>query len=247
MRRHWHLLRSATETGCDISPLTDRATAAEWATLLNSNERCASGTSYCWTDRVSSYSISMRRRIRSQRPQTTPRCVPPSSSFVTRRLVRVSSRIPSRQAGQGTHRMARPLTASIIVNNYNYGRFVGNALKSALRQTYPHTEVFVVDDGSTDESRDVIAGFEHRVVTILKPNGGQASALNLAFPMTRGDVIYLLDSDDMLESEAVERSIGFFEDPAVVKVHWPMRLIDRRGAATGVVRPKRLLTGNLRA
>lgn len=139
-----------------------------------------------------------------------------------------------------------PLRASIIVNNYNYGQFVGEAIESALAQTYPHTEVIVVDDGSTDDSRAVLTRFEDRVVTVLKPNGGQASALNLSVPMARGDVVYLLDSDDVLEPHAVERSIGLFEDPSVVKAHWPMRLIDRHGNFSGVTRPNRLETGNLR-
>ena len=49
--------------------------------------------------------------------------------------------------------------ASVIVNNYNYGRFLAEAIDSALDQTYPHTEVVVVDDGSSDDSRTVIAAW----------------------------------------------------------------------------------------
>src|SRR5213594_4513645 len=86
----------------------------------------------------------------------------------------------------------RPMTnarlASIIVNNYNYGRFLREAVDSALNQTYRNTEVIVVDDGSTDGSPDIIAGYGDRIVPILKQNGGQNSALNAGFSLSRGDV-----------------------------------------------------------
>src|SRR4029079_13012949 len=68
---------------------------------------------------------------------------------------------------------------SVIVNNFNYERYVGQAIESALGQTYPHVEVIVVDDGSQDASRTVIEGFGDRVIALLKENGGQGSAFNV--------------------------------------------------------------------
>ena len=70
--------------------------------------------------------------------------------------------------------MPEPLV-SILINNYNYGRYLGVAIDSALAQTYGRVEVVVVDDGSTDDSREVITGFAERVVSVLKINGGQPS------------------------------------------------------------------------
>jgi len=67
---------------------------------------------------------------------------------------------------------------SIIVNNYNYARFLPEAVDSALNQTYVHTEVIVVDDGSTDNSRKIIAECGGRIIPILQPNGKQAAAFN---------------------------------------------------------------------
>src|SRR5215217_1250210 len=87
---------------------------------------------------------------------------------------------------------------SVVVNNYNYGRFLGEAIDSALAQTYPRTEVVVVDDGSTDDSCSVIAGYDGRVVPVLKENGGQASAFNAGFAASRGDIVIFLDADDYL-------------------------------------------------
>ena len=62
------------------------------------------------------------------------------------------------------------MRVSIVVNNHNYAAFVGRAIDSALEQTHADTEVLVVDDGSTDGSRAVIAGYGGRVRTLFKPN-----------------------------------------------------------------------------
>jgi glycosyltransferase involved in cell wall biosynthesis len=95
---------------------------------------------------------------------------------------------------------------SIIINNYNYGHFVSEAIDSALNQTYSQIEVIVVDDGSTDNSRKIIASYEHRITSILKENGGQASALNAGFAATQGDIICFLDADDIFLIEKLKKS-----------------------------------------
>jgi glycosyltransferase involved in cell wall biosynthesis len=97
---------------------------------------------------------------------------------------------------------ANPLV-SIAINNYNYGRFLKQAIDSALNQTYSHIEVVVVDDGSTDNSREIIASYGDKVVPILKANGGQASAFNAGFSASRGEIICFLDADDMFLPEKV--------------------------------------------
>src|SRR5206468_3986800 len=117
--------------------------------------------------------------------------------------------------------MTNAPVASIIVNNYNYGRFLREAVDSALNQTYRNTEVIVVDDGSTDGSPEIIASYGDRIVPVLKQNGGQNSALNAGFSLSRGDVILFLDSDDVLLPTAVEAAMEALAEPDVVKVHWP--------------------------
>ncbi len=127
---------------------------------------------------------------------------------------------------------AAPL-ASIIISSYNYGSFVGHAIESALNQTYRNTEVIVVDDGSTDNSGDIIASYGDRIIPILKDNGGQASALNAGFKSSRGEVILFMDSDDMLLPGAVAKAVELLHEPGVAKVHWPLLVIDRHGRETG--------------
>ena len=143
--------------------------------------------------------------------------------------------------------MSELYLASIIINNYNYGRFLKEAIDSALNQTYPSTEVIVVDDGSTDNSQAVVASYEDRIMSVLKQNGGQASALNAGFPVSRGEVVFFLDSDDTLLPTAVEQSLKFFRAPDVVKVHWPLWEVDVHGRKTGHVVPRQeLAEGDLR-
>ena len=78
---------------------------------------------------------------------------------------------------------------SIIINNYNYGRFLAAAIDSALTQSYAQTEVIVVDDGSTDDSHAILASYGARITPVLTANGGQASAFNAGFARGRGDIV----------------------------------------------------------
>ena len=79
-----------------------------------------------------------------------------------------------------------PPSASIVINNFNYGRYLGESIESALKQNHPRIEVIIVDDGSTDNSREVIKAFGNRVKAVLKPNGSQASAINEGFKAAIG-------------------------------------------------------------
>ncbi|MGB8277957.1 MAG: glycosyltransferase family 2 protein [Methylovirgula sp.] len=106
-----------------------------------------------------------------------------------------------RAASQGKLRIGLPLV-SIIVVNYNYGRFLLEAVESALAQTYPNIELLVVDDASTDESGAVLDAIEaaHPNIKIIrrKENGGQSLATQQGFRASSGDYIVFLDADDVL-------------------------------------------------
>jgi glycosyltransferase involved in cell wall biosynthesis len=116
---------------------------------------------------------------------------------------------------------------SIIINNYNYGHFLTEAIDSALSQTYPHIQVIVVDDGSTDNSREIIASYRNRVLPVLKENGGQASAFNAGFAASQGDIICFLDSDDVFLPEKVTEVVNILRDYR--ENSWcfhPLKLVD---------------------
>ncbi len=118
------------------------------------------------------------------------------------------------------------LSASIIISSYNYGRYLRETIDSCLDQTYPEVEVIVVDDGSTDNSRELIRSYGDRIMAVFKKNGGHASALNLGFKKSRGDVVIFLDSDDALMPTAVEECVDLFKDKEVSTVRWQMWTMD---------------------
>lgn len=100
-----------------------------------------------------------------------------------------------------------------LINHYNYGRFVGEALEGALGQTRPLDEVVLVDDGSSDGSRDVVIGLarhEPRLKLLLQANAGQLSCFNAAFAASSADVLFFLDADDVWEPDYVAAALDVF-------------------------------------
>jgi glycosyltransferase involved in cell wall biosynthesis len=95
---------------------------------------------------------------------------------------------------------------SIVIANYNYGRFLGEAIQSALDQTYPAVEVILVDDGSTDDSLEVAARYPIQVFP--RKNGGVSAARNFGAAQSRGEYILFLDSDDKYEPQTVEKLLA---------------------------------------
>ncbi|HEX4035309.1 MAG TPA: glycosyltransferase family A protein [Solirubrobacteraceae bacterium] len=131
-------------------------------------------------------------------------------------------------------RSGAKLAVDVVVNCFNYGRFLGASIESALAQTHPLVRVIVVDDGSTDDSRAVIARYEDRVTAVYKDNGGQASALNAGFARVGGDLVIFLDADDMLMSDIAARvAVAAIAEPQAAKIQWPMELIDSQGKSSG--------------
>lgn len=132
-------------------------------------------------------------------------------------------------------RGSRPRSASIIINNYNYGQFVGQAIESALRQTHP-AQVIAVDDGSTDGSREIIARFNSRILPIFKSNGGQGSAMNEGFAKATGDIVLFLDSDDFLNPNAVSTLLSQWQ-PDTVLAQYPLTIVDQDGTTILGIHP----------
>jgi glycosyltransferase involved in cell wall biosynthesis len=138
-------------------------------------------------------------------------------------------------------------SASIIITNYNYERFLKNAIDSALAQNYPHKEVIVVDDASTDGSLRLIRSYGDRIRPIEIAHGGQAAAFNAGFRASTGEIVCFLDADDILLPQAIEEAAVHFEQADVAKVHWFLSGIDEAGVPTGERIPERdLAEGNLR-
>lgn len=121
---------------------------------------------------------------------------------------------------------------SIVIPVYNYERFVGQAIRSALAQTYAgELEVVVVDDGSTDGTPGVVAAFASQVTCHRKANAGLSAARNTGMELARHDWVLFLDADDELEPQAVIELVRALldSDRKTVVVGSLGRMIDASG------------------
>lgn len=105
--------------------------------------------------------------------------------------------------------MNKPPTVAVIIPTYNRTQFLVQALESVLNQSRPPDEIIVVDDGSTDATADVLAGYRDRIRYLHKPNGGLPSALNFGLAATNADYIGILDDDDLAMPDALARHLEF--------------------------------------
>jgi hypothetical protein len=124
--------------------------------------------------------------------------------------------------------MPSPLV-SIVIDNFNYERYLPQSIDSALAQTYARVEVIVVDDVSTDRSRVIIDGYADRIIPVLQSeNRGQGAAFNAGFLACSGDIVMFLDADDWLYPQAVQRIVAAWR-PGQSKVHFRLDLVDELG------------------
>ncbi|MBZ0290255.1 MAG: glycosyltransferase, partial [Anaerolineae bacterium] len=103
---------------------------------------------------------------------------------------------------------------SVIVPSYNQGRYVAETVESVLAQTYPHVEIIVVDDGSTDDTRERLSVYAPRILCISQPNKGLSGARNTGLAASRGRYVLFLDSDDLLLPTALEKLASILDQDA---------------------------------
>lgn len=119
---------------------------------------------------------------------------------------------------------------SIIIPNYNHSRFLADAIQSALEQSYPQKEIIIVDDGSTDNCREVVARYGDRVRYIWQENQGLAGARNTGIRASKGELIGLLDADDQWEPEYLEEMVALAnQNPAAAVFYCQTRCVDIEG------------------
>lgn len=108
---------------------------------------------------------------------------------------------------------------SVLIDTYNHERYIEEAVQSVVDQDLPASEfeILVVDDGSTDRTPEIVRKFAPRVRLLQKKNGGQASAFNAGIPELRGDLVALLDGDDVwLPGKLARVAKEFGENPNCV-------------------------------
>ena len=104
------------------------------------------------------------------------------------------------------------LSCAVVIPTYNRARFLRESIDSVLQQTRRPEQVIVVDDGSKDETRDILASYGARITALFKANGGKSSALNLALAEVRSDCVWIFDDDDVALPHALERHLAALEE-----------------------------------
>lgn len=137
---------------------------------------------------------------------------------------------------------------SVVVSNHNYAPFLAETIDSVLGQTHPDVEIVVVDDGSTDDSREVLAGFGDRITAIFQEQGGQAAAVNTGVAAAHGELVCMLDADDAFTPDKIERVVAAWRAmPGAVLVNHRLRTVDETGRPSGPPWPAAIPAGDLRA
>jgi glycosyltransferase involved in cell wall biosynthesis len=128
------------------------------------------------------------------------------------------------------------MRVSIVIVNHNYARFLKQAIESALAQTYDDTEVVVIDDGSTDDSSEVIRSYGDLIIAVFKDSAGQSSCYSHGLAVCSGDVVLYLDADDFLRPHCVNEVITSWNE-GCVKAHFYLDVVDETGASLHAVVP----------
>lgn len=131
--------------------------------------------------------------------------------------------------------MTVPLV-TVLITTYNYGQFICEAIDSVLSQDFPpeKIQILVVDDGSSDHTSERVKKYGSRIEYFYKPNGGQASALNFGIAKARGEIVALLDADDLFLPGKLARIVDAFQkDPGLGMVYhrfqeWHVQTGERR-------------------
>lgn len=128
-------------------------------------------------------------------------------------------------------------TVSIVIPAYNQGQFLNEAIQSVLQQSYAPVELIVLDDGSNDETREVLANYGSQFRWESHANIGQAATLNKGWSMARGEIVGYLSADDLLHKNSVDRSVEILRSsPDAVLSYGDFDYIDVRGKALATVK-----------
>jgi len=127
---------------------------------------------------------------------------------------------------------------SVIIPNYNYARYLNVTISSVLSQSYPNIEIIVVNNGSTDNSLQVLRQFGSQIILVDQQNLGQSGARNSGLRVARGDLIAFLDADDIWEKNKLEKQIRLITQETELVYSGITRFRDESGQIESVLLPQ---------
>jgi glycosyltransferase involved in cell wall biosynthesis len=130
-----------------------------------------------------------------------------------------------------------PVLVSVLMPAFQVEKYVGKAIESILAQTYPHWELIILDDGSTDTTPEIIqryAGLDHRIQFHRREHKGLVDTLNRGIELAKGKYLARMDADDIAYPERLEKQINFLEEhPNIGIAGTAARTIDEAGGVAG--------------
>ena len=118
---------------------------------------------------------------------------------------------------------------SVVIINFNYAKYLKKAIDSVLDQDYHDVQLIIVDDASTDTSREIIAEYEDRILPVYHPvNRGHGAGFNSGYSVSEGQLVKFLDADDFLLPGAL-KAIAEWYQPDIAQYQYLMQLVDGQG------------------
>ena len=119
---------------------------------------------------------------------------------------------------------------TVVIPTYNRAQFISETIESVLDQTYPNIEIIVIDDGSTDNTEEVVARYVPRVKYVKQKNAERGASRNHGLRLADGEFIVFLDSDDLLSPDKIKEDLAIFKrTPSVGLVYTDVLIVDTAG------------------
>ena len=124
---------------------------------------------------------------------------------------------------------------TVLITTYNYGHFIKYAIESVLEQDFPkeQIEIIIIDDGSTDKTKDIVQQYKNKLKYIYQENQGQGAAINNGLLNSKGKYIFLLDADDIFYPDKIKETINTFKkNETIGMVRHLLDTMDKKGKIT---------------
>ena len=123
---------------------------------------------------------------------------------------------------------------SIITPTLNQGNFIAQTIDSVLAQDYANLEYLIIDGGSTDETLEILRGYDNRIRWVSEADSGQSSAINKGWRKSNGEILAWLNSDDLLEPGAIQSIVAAFQQrPETAMVYGECDYLNQGGQIVG--------------